>query len=194
MEIVIDVETTGLPSKRNAQFRDTEAYQNARVVSCAWVVLDRNRRIDRQYHIIRPNGFVIPNDSIKIHGITNEFAKQVGISIEQCIVHLRETFHEHNIVRFVAHNVYFDFNILLSEFYQNKKANDMISNFFQIERFCTMMHGKQFLKVKKFPKLTELYSILTKRDMKNAHNAAADVEACCCCFKILRQKRRRHSI
>ena len=99
MELVIDVETIGIPKKRNAYFRDTDAFKTARVVSCAWVVLDNNRRIEHHYHVIRPNGFVIPEDSIKIHGITNEFANQVGISMKQCIAHLRACFAEHQIYR-----------------------------------------------------------------------------------------------
>lgn len=190
----MDVETTGIPSKRNAHFKELEVYDSARIVSIAWIILDGNRRIDQQYHVIKPKQFIIPEGAIKVHGITNEFAHQVGISMEKCIKYLRETFAKHNIVRFVAHNVPFDFNIILSELHRHGNANDMISRFFRIERYCTMKNGRQHLQVSKFPKLSDLYTNLTNRTFEGAHNAAADVEACCVVFKILRQKQRRLSV
>jgi len=185
----MDVETTGIPSKRNAGFKDLDVYSSARIVSIAWIVLDKNRRIEQQYFIIKPNKFVIPEESTKIHGITNEFANQVGIPIEKCIRYLRETFAKHNITCFVAHNVSFDFNVILSEFYRQGRANDLISRFFRIERYCTMKNGKKCLCINKYPKLIELYSQLTHKTLEGAHNAAADAEACCCCFKILKKRR-----
>ena len=193
MDLIIDVETTGLPNKRQPNFRDLSAYDNARVVSFAWIVLDHNSRIETSYHIIKPNGFTIPSDSIKIHGITNEFAKQVGIPMKECIRHLKKVFEKYPIKTLVSHNISFDFGVLLSEFYRHY-SNDMVSKFFKAERYCTMKFGKEYLKVKKFPKLTELYKELTKKDLIGAHNAAADTEACCCCYKILRQKQRRTSV
>lgn len=193
MELIIDVETTGLPTKRQPNFKDLNAYDNARVVSFAWIVLDNNRRIESKYHIIRPHGFSIPNDAIKIHGITNEFARQIGISMKQCIQYLQNVFDKYQIVCLVAHNISFDFGVLLSEFYRHR-AHNMVSKFFKANRFCTMKNGKDYLKVKKFPKLTELYKELTNKDLIGAHNAAADTEACCCCYKILKHKQRRASL
>ena len=190
MDIVFDVETTGIPTKRNASFRELSVYDNARIVSIAWIVLDGNSRIDQQYHIIKPNKFIIPEGAIKVHGITNEFAHQVGISIEKCIRYIREVFAKYNIVRFVAHNVSFDFNVILSELHRYGNAHDMISRFFRTERYCTMKAGREYMQIKKFPRLSDLYVNLTQKTFEGAHNAAADAEACCVVFKIMRQKRR----
>ena len=40
----------------------------------------------------------------------------------------------------------------------------------------------------KFPRLEELYEVLFKQQMKDAHNALADVEACAKCFFELMER------
>ena len=65
-----DCETTGLPVRRNLTVRDVDGWP--RLVQLAWASYDawgRSKSIES--HIVRPEGFVIPADSTRIHGISH---------------------------------------------------------------------------------------------------------------------------
>eukprot|EP00798_Chlamydomonas_sp_ICE-L_P009114 gene9114-16236_t len=85
---VFDLETTGLPLRRKeTTYRDLDVYDSARIVSIAWRMIntETNEELANNYYIIKPDAFVIPEDSIKIHGITNERALDEGFSLTHVI-------------------------------------------------------------------------------------------------------------
>ena len=72
-----DCETTGLPVRRNLSVRDVEGWP--RLVQLAWATYDAwGRPKAAQSHIIRPEGFLIPAESTKIHGISHARAVKTG--------------------------------------------------------------------------------------------------------------------
>ena len=84
MYIVFDTETTGKAKNFSAPITDFNNWP--RMVQIAWKVFDRNGiEIDSQNLIIKPQGFIIPDDVIKIHRISNERAKQEGIPLRDAL-------------------------------------------------------------------------------------------------------------
>ena len=188
VNLILDVETTGLPLKsarRYPYYKDSKSYDTSRVISVSWIITSsKNRVLEKHYYVIKPIDFRISRESTTIHGITRRDAMDTGILFTEAVAHLRKSLANHPCKVIVAHNIFFDFNILLSEFYRIR-AHDMITAFYSMERFCTMMNGKKKLGLSKFPKLVDLYLTLTGTKLENAHNALADAEGCSMCFTAL---------
>lgn len=80
---IIDTETTGLPLDMNAPVDDLDNWP--RIVGIAWQTWDEvsegcfelETEVD---HIIKPEGFRIPAEVTRIHGISHEHASAVGAS------------------------------------------------------------------------------------------------------------------
>ena len=118
--LVFDTETTGLPPRKTNKFYsifDREAYPNyedleasnyCRMVSISWVIYNLNDQnpIIKRYFIIKPDGFIIPEEAIKIHGITTEYAMMNGVSILDVFNQLDKDLKSINVR--VAHNFLFD--------------------------------------------------------------------------------------
>ena len=77
MFLTFDTETTGLPKNFNAPVSESENWP--RLVQLAWQLNDNNGRlISVNSHIIKPDGYSIPYNSEKIHGISTEIALKEG--------------------------------------------------------------------------------------------------------------------
>ena len=86
MYLIFDTETIGLPKDFNAHYSDVHSWDTARCVQLAWQLHDRyGKLIDAGNDIIIPEGFEIPQASIKIHRITNEIAQESGIIINDAL-------------------------------------------------------------------------------------------------------------
>jgi DNA polymerase III epsilon subunit-like protein len=188
MYLVYDLETTGLPifnkegKHRFHSFRNLKMYDPARIVSISWILLDECGIITKQaYHIVRPLDFTIDNDSIatKIHGITSEIAVAKGVLWEhvynEFVSDLRSC---HTLV---AHNLQFDFSIMLSEMFRYNKQEG-VTEMLAKKRLCTLLMGRTAMNQKKAPKLSELYKFLYNEDIENAHDAFYDTLHCCKCL------------
>ena len=67
--IFIDTETTGRPRCWNASPHDTDNWP--RLVQIAWAIYDADGRpMGTTSFIVKPNGFAIPDDAQRIHGIS----------------------------------------------------------------------------------------------------------------------------
>ncbi len=81
MFLIFDTETTGLPRDKNAPLTDFDNWP--RVVQLAWQLHGaEGELIEVANHIIRPEGFTIPFNAAKVHGITTDFALQNGEDLE----------------------------------------------------------------------------------------------------------------
>ena len=180
MYFLWDTETTGLPKTRQPNYKDLDAYVDCRLVSICWIILDENyETVSTKYHVIKPNGFIIPEDATKIHGITHDFATETGVPLTDILPDMLIDLKK--CTTLVAHNLSFDFGVMLSEFHRYGKR-DMINNFFRQTRYCTMFNGRTILGLKKVPTLSSLYETLTGTVMVGAHNAQVDTECCAKCF------------
>ncbi len=189
MHIVIDLETTGLPCQKPSPFRgyypytQVSRYESSRIVSICWIVLDDDfKETVRTYHVIKPDGFSIPIESTRIHGISHDEAVNIGVSIEQVIRELHQA--AKNCRYFVAHNVHFDRNVLLSELHRYN-ANATLNKIKYLKTYCTMKNGRPYTALRKMPKLTELYKSIHNEEMTNAHNALDDAVHCCKCYTYM---------
>ena len=102
----------------------------------------------------------------------------------------------HSPKRFVAHNVRFDYHILMSEMYRAKQAGPaaLIGN---MKLKCTMDAGKGVCKIPskynrnkfKSPSLKELYEFLHPGErMELKQQAEWDTEHCMKCYFALRER------
>jgi DNA polymerase-3 subunit alpha len=81
MYLVFDTETTGLPKNYQAPLDDFSNWP--RLVQLAWNLYDAEGNKWESYsYIIKPNGFIIPPESTKIHRISQEKAEIEGVDLE----------------------------------------------------------------------------------------------------------------
>jgi len=206
--LVFDTETTGLPEMvaygKYFPYTDTKKYNSSRLVSISWMVYNYREQITKRYFIINPSGFTIDNTSkaVEINGITQEIASTEGHSIHKVLLILQKDIQENNITTLVAHNLQFDWHILLSEIYRiDSNDNECIKNASvtskllmlipSLTKHCTMRLGAGDVKIPhrysrpgwKYPSLQELYTHFFKKGFDNAHNAEADTLACNACYQ-----------
>lgn len=187
MALVFDVETTGLPKERRASFRDLSVYDAARIVSIAWCLVDVDREFEEvrsRYYVIRPDTFEIPEDAVRIHGISQEQALAEGVPLRQVIDELAQDVHLCDVL--VAHNIMFDINVLRSELVRLRNQA-LIDVTFEKQLFCTMKEARTRGLVQKYTKLTVLFAMLfpDEKPCDNAHNAHFDVQYCRDIYKAL---------
>ncbi|MEY2773816.1 MAG: hypothetical protein RLZZ275_163, partial [Bacteroidota bacterium] len=89
MILIFDTETTGLPRSWNAPLTDSDNWP--RIVSIAWQLhTPDGRLLSRGNRIVRPDGFTIPFNAIKVHGITNERAAAEGHPLAEVLADFLE--------------------------------------------------------------------------------------------------------
>jgi DNA polymerase III epsilon subunit-like protein len=77
MYLFFDTETTGFPKNWKAPLTDLDNWP--RMVQIALILGDKkDNRIEQQDYIIKPEGFKIPKDATKVHGITTKKAINHG--------------------------------------------------------------------------------------------------------------------
>lgn len=175
--LIFDVETGGLFA-RGANYKNLEEFDKSRLISMCWLLVQGDSIIEQSYFVIKPT-FSISQESTAIHGITNEYAREHGIDINIVLDKFYESLKKAHVI--CAHNISFDEQIMKSEFFRaNKKS--ALSEFKNKHQICTMMKGRLFMKVRKYPKLSELYKYLYNEDLTNAHNALDDTKHCYKCY------------
>ncbi|SHG87551.1 DNA polymerase III, alpha subunit [Flavobacterium micromati] len=183
MYLIFDTETTGLPKKWGAPISDTDNWP--RCIQIAWQLHDEmGKLIEHQDYLVKPEGFNIPYDAERIHGISTELAEEEGISLAEVLKKFNITLGKAKYI--VGQNLGFDINIMGCEFYRMGVKSPMSS--MPILDTCTEVTAS-LLKLSggrggkfKLPTLTELHSYLFNKPFGEAHNATADVEATTRCF------------
>jgi len=85
MYLFFDTETTGLPKNWKAPVTDLNNWP--RMIQIAWILCDQNgTRIESDDFIIQPEGFTIPSDASRVHGISTEKAIREGEDLEQVLI------------------------------------------------------------------------------------------------------------
>ena len=191
MFLIFDTETTGLPKKWSAPLTDFENWPRA--IQVAWQVHDISGKcISNHSYIIHPDGFSIPYDSEKIHGISTQLAKKNGVEISFMLEKFQNDLKKSKFI--CGHNLNFDEKILGSEFLRSS-GNNPLQDFPKIDTcteetaaLCMLVGGRG--RKYKLPTLMELYNHLFEDKFDLAHNASADVEATVMClFKLLKEQK-----
>lgn len=185
MYVVFDTETTGLPASWQAPPSDVDNWP--RVVQLAWETFDiRGRKTGQQAYVIRPDGFKIPKDAERIHGISTAIAKRTGVPVAEALDVFVEALRKTPVV--VAHNLRFDASVLGAEIYRLGIRHP----FRRKTHVCTMEAATKFCGLPgrygfKWPTLPELHFKLFGANVKETHDAAADVATCAKCFFELKR-------
>jgi DNA polymerase-3 subunit epsilon len=181
LALFYDTETSGLPLFKEP----SEDPRQPHIVQLGAILVDVDTRktINALDVIVKPEGWTIPDDVAAIHGITTDYAADVGIP-EALAVEMLLKMHEQAGFR-AAHNEPFDRRIVriackryFSEDMANEWQNYGISN-------CTQKMATPIMKLPptekmraagrnhyKTPSLAEAYGFFVNRELQNAHSAA----------------------
>lgn len=205
--LVFDTETTGLPKSKYINPTTLDSWPH--IVQFSYLVYDYplNEIIESKDFIIKmPENILIPEESTKIHGITNNLSNEKGTLLT---VVLNEFFNSlKKVDKLIGHNIKFDINMIKIELLRiindksylpeetmhYKKYLYLIGNFDNITctlkdsiLFCNIQsidkNGKIYLK---YPKLFELYEKLFNEIPNNLHNSFNDILVTLRCFMKLK--------
>ncbi|MDN5211186.1 DNA polymerase III subunit alpha [Fulvivirgaceae bacterium BMA12] len=182
MYLIFDTETTGLPKNYNAPITDLDNWP--RLVQIAWQLHDsKGKLIDAQNFIVKPEGFTIPYNSEKVHGISTQRALDEGHDLKEVLSTFAGAIARSALI--IGHNVEFDINIMGAEFIR-KTVDSKLLDTKKLDtkeastEYCAIPGGRggKF----KWPTLTELHQKLFNQGFEDAHDAAYDVAATAKCF------------
>ena len=185
--LFLDTETTGIPD-RSAKW-DTDFAEYPHVVQIAWL-----HGCKTENHIIRPDGWEIPDDAQQVHGITTEYALEHGEPFAAVVDMLIQDCHEAGLI--CGHNIHFDTGIIKAnilrelgrEYYD---ANDVESALYKGKRIDTMRSTMKWVDARfasgrlKFPNLGELYYRCFPGETFSAHDALEDCKAVARCLPVI---------
>ncbi len=181
MYLIFDTETTGRIENWKAPLSDFDAFP--RVVQLAWQLHDEmGELIEVKNFIIRPDGFTIPFNAEKIHGISTERAMKTGVELSFVMDEFKQALAKTKYA--VGHNVEFDLKVMGSEYVRADRDDGLM----ELATLDTMILSTDYCQLPggrgrfKFPTLSELNEKLFGSAVDNAHNASADVEATARCF------------
>jgi DNA polymerase III subunit epsilon len=195
LALFYDTETTGLPDFKEP----SEAPQQPHIVQLAAILadLDTGKEIASMDVVIQPQGWVIPDEMALIHGITTQYANEVGIP-EKLAVQL---FMEFAVGRKrIAHNQQFDARIIriaLKRFSTEAVADEFKAGVSECTAvlstpICNLPPTDKMLAAgmtkNKTPNLGEAYRHFIGRDFVGAHTAMADVRACMAVYFAIKEK------
>ncbi len=177
MFLIFDTETTGLPRNYNAPLSDFDNWP--RVVQIAWQLHDSyGKLLSAKNFIVKPEGFSIPYNAEKVHGISTERALREGHALQDVVFSFLEDVNQCEYI--AGHNIEFDLNVMgcellrcdMQNYLTEKKSLDTKD---LSTEFCALPGGRggKF----KWPTLTELYTKLFNEGFGDAHDAAYDVGA-----------------
>lgn len=169
-----DTETTGIPDWQSP----SDAEHQPHLVEIGALLCDAHGVIvDRFSAIIRPDGWVIPDDVAAIHGITTERAMDEGIPEIEAVDAFLALHAQAD--RRVAHSANFDNRIMRIAIsrYHGKACADI---FKAGDSYCTAQKSREVVNLpkKKLPTLGEAFKHFTGKDLVEAHRAMPDALAC----------------
>ena len=134
--IVFDTETTGLFNRKWNIEKDNDKFPY--IVQLSWICYDNynNKIMSIHDHIIKlKEGIKIPEESSKIHGITDAISKLRGEDIKTVILAFKRDLMSSDIV--VGHNLNYDKVMISVELVRNGMVNCM-KRLRKKELYCIM--------------------------------------------------------
>ncbi|HAS36131.1 MAG TPA: DNA polymerase III subunit alpha [Flavobacteriales bacterium] len=182
MYLIFDTETTGLPKNYNAPITDLDNWP--RMVQIAWQLHELDGTlVEVKNYIVKPEGYTIPFNSAKIHGITTEKAEAEGLELKFVLEEFKKAMDQASFL--AGHNIEFDINIAGAESVRTEMEHSIldipsVDTKDESTEYCAIPGGRggRF----KWPTLTELHMKLFGEGFDEAHNASADVVATARCF------------
>lgn len=188
--LIFDTETTSLPPK-GAKWDENYA-EFPHIVQMAWIFCDVQFS-----SLIRPDDWEIPEESIAIHGITDEMAIAEGKPFPVIVGAFIAACHKAKFI--CAHNIHFDTSVIKANILREMgrewyDAHDVEGALHKSKRIDTMRStigfvGSRFADGRlKFPRLDELYDKLFPGQVFRAHDAMEDCRAVEACLFLLVEK------
>ena len=193
--LVFDTETTGL-AERNVSVYECNKWPYIIQLSYIFYDISNNITVIKDNYINIRNDIEITSGSFEKHGITRELLDSQGINIRQALQDFNRLLNSSDIV--IGHNISFDKRMILVECLRNKQDYGFTvfngNNKIQKPEYCTMKNTVDFcdlyyinnrgIKVKKNPRLSELYNKLFPDDIlpDNLHNSIIDVAVTIRCY------------
>lgn len=175
MKIFFDTETTGVNGK-------------PKIVQLAFILTEDDGTLRASTNlIVRPDGYEIPAEASRIHGITTEIAQRCGVPLAVAIAVFNNTALTCAQGEIIAHNIQFDIRMIQYAY----EVGGWPSRIQGVKQFCTMEATKDKVRIPptpkmvsagirgyKSPKLSEAYEFAFNKPLENAHDALYDVNAC----------------
>lgn len=196
--LIYDTETTGFPIFKEP----SEGPNQPHIVELAALLYDDSGHlIDKMHRIVRPDGWVIPDEAAEIHKITTERAMDEGVPEHEVIAEFHALQQRADLR--AAHNETFDQRIMRIGFKRfgdgrptylvmTQEEKDAVAEAFKLRpAYCTAKAStkacnlppteKMIAKNMRFPKtptMAEAYFHYTQEKLEGAHNALVDALAC----------------
>ncbi|HPW17512.1 MAG TPA: 3'-5' exonuclease [Candidatus Aminicenantes bacterium] len=186
--LFFDCETTGLPGVRF--FTPAVVDEWPRLVQIAWAGYGvRGRELESRSRIVKPEGFRIPAEATRIHGISHARAVRQGRDLGRVLDEFLEAAMAPGTT-LVAHNLDYDRNVVAGELVRTGRPLDFLG----LGGFCTMKKSTDICRIArpgggfgyKWPTLEELHTFCFGFPYDGAHDAANDIGACARSFFKLR--------
>ena len=204
--LFIDTETTGLLPTKHYDRYEEYLMDAPYLVQVAMLFYDKNlNKLSERNIILRPQGYSIPLESSRIHGITYSYAFDNGEDRNNVMKYIKSVYDTVNVI--VGHNLAFDLAVIDNELLRERiggfgyhyKDNDdgsWSSTTYKADVLIdTMKLGAEICKIPssikgekyKWPTLDELYRKLFGKSFQGQHNALNDVKAMYECYCKMRQ-------
>ena len=173
--LVFDTETTGIPIWKIP----SESEEQPHIVELAAALVNtKTREITQSMNVlVKPEGWEIPEETIKIHGIANEKAAEEGVSEKIALAQFLSLYSECDVR--VAHNTTFDNRIIRIALKRYKP--DFIPDEIWKDRdsyYCTLLNFKKLVGGKDGHTLADAYKYFTHEEFEGGHRAMNDVLGC----------------
>lgn len=164
-------------------FFDTETTTNisyqARLVELGYYIIDlkTNKAIKKYNQIIKPENFMIPDDAINVHKITNEKAHNEGIDVNISLKDFKEDLKNVDII--MAHNLMYDVQVIFNECTINNHHN-LKNLLLNKDKYCSLKLAKKKIakeNIKSY-KLTDVYEKIFNKPTPEKHRAKYDAKVC----------------
>ncbi len=172
LAIVFDTETTDIVDWK----KPSEAEHQPHIVQLAanLVDIDSQKVIQSMDVIIKPEGWTSNKEAFDKHGITTEYALDVGIPEKMAVEMFLALWAGRTRV---AHNTTFD-NRIIRIATKRYCSDEVVDAWHTGDYFCTMINARKVMPISKPPTLSEAYLHFTGKDLQDAHTALADTNAC----------------
>lgn len=169
--LTLDLETTGFPNST----LDLDSPAQPHLVEIGCLLHDDGHLAAQANLIVRPDGWTIPEQTVKIHGITQEQALRVGVGEHLATALILELAYVADTV--IAHNVEFDLSVLEVACARHKMRLLERPTFCTMNRMTDICHIPRSGGGWKWPSLQEAYAHIGGSADKQWHSALTDAKA-----------------
>lgn len=190
MILFFDTETTGLP----LWSEPSEHPGQPHIVSASGMIERPGDDVTIFDMVVKPDGWEIPDDAAKIHGITTDMALEKGEDALTVLVSVFQMIMLADLV--VGHGIDFDMRLMRIAAHRHKLGDP--EQLKEKKTFCTMRASTPLCQLPatvrmmragrntyKTPKLSEAYKFFFDEELQGAHNSLNDVRACQRIYKEL---------